>query len=347
MSQTLSRVPKQKLYQYSFISQAMLLHGVLLGTHCGAPGPRVCEEEAACVSQRLSALDSPAQPGPRQGARFALTVPLADGGSLSVTVAGPSEDGRELSFRGAPFPLVVFSPGFVIPRSQYNSYLERLASHGFVAVSQTARAEANHAQYRDDTSKLISWLIAPTGPSAARISGRVDGARVGLSGHSLGGMISLLTAAQDSRVQSIITIDAVDAANAPRAKDIMSAIHLPAGIPIGFLGETISKKGGAQPCTPADFNYEVLYGSTMAPRFALRFLQAAHTDFVDTPSSCFPCLFCPGGTAPKAQWRDLAVKYVTAYFLLTLGGQAEAESYLTGTEAQKDVAAGYITITKP
>jgi pimeloyl-ACP methyl ester carboxylesterase len=297
------------------------------------------------VAKSRIALSSPGQPGPRKTARFDLAVPLSGGGSLTVTVAGPSEDGRELSRTGAPFPLVVFSPGFLLGRAQYNGYLDRLASYGFVAVSQSARAEGNHPQYRDDTSKLLTWLIAPTGGSAARLAGRVDGSRIGLGGHSLGGKISLLTAAQDNRVKAVITIDPVDGQGIPLAKDTIAAIHLPSGTPLGFLGETISKSG-AQPCAPPDFNYEVLYNSTAAERFAIRFLKAAHTDFVDKPESCFPCLFCPGGTAPKSHTHELAVKYVTAYFLFTLAGETAAASYLTGTAVQKDVVAGDVTVQK-
>lgn len=329
---------------------AALLGCALLGLHCGSavpagPESEPCSDET-CVSQSQSALSSPAAAGSYRTVRFDLTVPLAGGGSLAVTVAGPTDDGRELSKTTGPLPLVVLSPGFVIGRAQYNGYLNRLASHGFIAVSQTARAEAKHAQYRDDTSKLIDWLITPTGSSASRLSGRIDRSRIGLTGHSLGGKISLLTAAADPRVKAVITIDPVDGAGAPLAKDSVGAIRLPSGIPIGFLGETISKTGGAQPCAPADSNYEVLYRSTAASRFALRFLKAAHTDFVDNPASCFPCLFCPGGTAPKAQSRDLAIKYVTAYFLWTLAGERGAETYLTGGEAEKDIAAGLVELTK-
>lgn len=331
-----------------------LVAGAAANLHCGAAesdttstqaSPCSDERDGDCLSQSRSALTSPAEPGPRKTARFDLSVPLSGGGSLAVTVTGPSDDGRELSRTGAPFPLVVLSPGFVINRSQYQSYLSRLASHGFVAVSQSARAEANHAQYRDDTSKLLTWLVSPTGSSASRIAGRIDGNRIGLTGHSLGGKISLLVAAKDPRAKAVIAIDPVDA-GAPLARDTLSAIRLPAGVPLGLLGETISKTGGSQPCAPADSNYEVLYRSTTADRFALRFLKAAHTDFVDAPGSCFPCLFCPGSLAPKAQSRDLAVKYVTAYFLWTLAGDRAAASYLTGPEAQKDVAAGLIEVTK-
>lgn len=65
---------------------------------------------------------------------------------------------------------------------------------------------------------------------------------------------------------------------------------------------------------------------------------------VSQPASCFPCLSCPGGTAPKADSHAQAVKYVTACFFSTLAGEAAAAYSLTGVEAQEDVAAGAIRV---
>lgn len=325
-----------------------LCHVLLLLGACGAQEQEIdgCQE-APCTSDPLTPTPqaagvNPGQPGARRTARFDLTVPIA-GGSLRVTITGPSDNGSALSSVGAPHPLVVFSPGFNIPRSQYTSYADRLASHGIVAVLQTARAEANHTQYRDDTRKLLDWLITPTGSDAPRVKGLLDGARIGVAGHSLGGKISLLVAAQDARVKGVLAIDPVDGGAAPQAKDQLSMIRLPAGVPLGVLGETLSKSGGLMPCTPADRNYEVLYAAAPAPVFAIRFLKAAHTDFVDRPSSgCFACLFCTGGSG-QARTRDLAVKYTAAYFLLALRRQSEVQTYLSGEEFAKDVAAGDVS----
>lgn len=151
---------KRHVSTYSYFQLAALIGCALLGAHCGAPEPSACRDEA-CLSQSRFAASAPGQPGPRTTARFDLTVPLSGGGHLAVTVAGPSEDGRKLSRIGAPFPVVVFSPGFLLGRGQYDDYLERLASHGFVAVSQAARSEANHSQYRDDTIKLLPLPVLP------------------------------------------------------------------------------------------------------------------------------------------------------------------------------------------
>jgi pimeloyl-ACP methyl ester carboxylesterase len=288
-------------------------------------------------------LPRPDAPGPRGQAGFDLQVPVG-GGNLQVTVVGPSEDGMTLSMAGAPYPLVVLSPGLTISRGQFRGYADRLASHGVLVVLQNARSEANHTQYRDDTIKLIDWMLTPTGASAGRVQGRADRDRIGVAGHSLGGKISLLVAAADPRVKAALGIDPVDGGVGmqPTAMDAVDKIRLPAGVPLAFLGETTSK-GGGMPCTPTGQNYEALYGKAPAPAFALTFVGAAHNDFVDNFAGCLTCGFCPGGTAPKTRTRDLAIKYVAAYFLWSLRDLSPYADYLSSAEMTKDIMAGYIT----
>ncbi|MCS6914688.1 MAG: hypothetical protein RMK29_09930 [Myxococcales bacterium] len=315
-----------------------------------APGDAATPPDASAADLRpapdlVAGVPDPGRPGPRRTVRFDLRVPVAPGGLLDVTVIGPSEDGRTLSRSGAPFPVVIISPGFTLPRTQFAGYGERLASHGLLAVLQKARNETDHVQYRDDTIRLLDWLGAPTGPDASRLEGRADVNRAGVCGHSLGGKISYLVAARDRRIRGVIGIDPVDGGGfgmAPTAREALPSVRLPPGIAIGFLGQTISKSG-LMPCTPADRNYEVLYAAAPAPAFAITFVGAAHNDFVDDFGSCFQCGFCPGSTAPRERTRDLAIRYVTAYFLKALAGIAGAEDYLSGEAFQRDVMSGAVT----
>lgn len=286
----------------------------------------------------------PDQPGPLRTARLDLQVPLGTRSSVETTLIGPSEDGMELSRRG-PFPLVVISPGFTLDRKQFQSYGDRLASYGIVAVLQKSRSEFNHAQYRDDTVALLDWLISPTGPDASRVAGRADKDRIGLAGHSLGGKISLLVAEKDARVKAVLGIDPVDAGT-PQARADLARIKLPLGIPLFYIGETTSKTGGLTPCTPADANYEVLYTRSPTPALAITVSGAAHNDFVDSFMRCGSCGFCPGGSAPKDRTNRLAVKYCAAYFLWALKDDPRGADYLLGAGPQRDTAAGYVTVVK-
>lgn len=279
---------------------------------------------------------NPEVAGPYRTVQFDLPVQVR-GGTTQTTIIGPSDDGKSLTSRGAPFALVVFSPGFTLDRKAYANYGQRLGSYGLITVLQKVPSELDHARYRDNTVELLDWLIRPSGMYADRVKGRIDQTRIGLAGHSLGGKIGILVAAADRRVKAYLGIDPVDA-RMPSAMDEVSKLKFASGVPVGFLGETISK-GGAVPCTPAEGNYEALYGKARAPAFAITLTGASHNDFLDTCTGLC-ALACPGSMAPAGRTNNLAVKYVTAYFLAALTGNPDAQLYLSGPPFQKDVTAG-------
>ncbi len=281
------------------------------------------------------------KPGPYKTATVEVPVFVGGGNTTNTTVIGPSDDGTTITYRGAPFPVVVLSPGFTLATSYFTNYGQRLASYGIVTVMQKVANEFSHATYRDDTVSLLDWLEKPTGSSGGSVRGRLDTTKLGLVGHSLGGTISLLVAARDTRVKALFGLDPVDSQSVP-AKGELAKIKLPVGVPLYFVGETVSK-GGGMPCSPADRNYEILFGASTAPAVAITVAGAAHNDFIDLCG--FACTLCPGSTAPKDRTNRLAVRYVTAYFLRHLRGDARAETYLSGGEIGKDIAAGYVTRT--
>ena len=280
------------------------------------------------------------KPGPFKTA--VLEVPVSvTGGTTRTTIIGPSDDGTTLTLREAPFPVVVLSPGFTLATSYFTNYGQRLASYGLIAVLQKVPNEVSHSTYRTNTIELIDWLEKPTGPDSSRVKGRLDTSKLGVVGHSLGGTISLHVAAADPRVKAVFGLDPVDSESLP-VRGLLTSIKLPTGVPIAFVGETISK-GGGMPCTPAARNYEVLFGAAPVPAFAITVVGAAHNDFLDLCG--LACSFCPGGTAMKERTNRLGVRYVTAYFLRHLRGDTRAETYLSGGELGKDIAAGYVTRT--
>ncbi len=299
-------------------------------------------EPASAVDLGGSGFD-PGVAGPEQTVSFDLQVTVPEG-PIRLTVIGPSDDGKEITLRDAPHPVVVLSPGFTIDRKEYTHYGTRLASYGLVAVLQDSGNEFNHAAYRDGTIALLDWLTSPTGTDATRLMGRLDLTRLGLAGHSLGGKISVLVAAQDTRVKALFGIDPVDG-NTPPALPVVGKIALPTGIPIAFVGETTSEIG-TPPCAPAGENYAAFYSDAPSPAFAITVAGAAHGDFVDNFALCLTCGFCPGGTAPKSRTNALAVKYAAAYFLWALAGDARARDYFTSAAFQSDIALGYITFVQ-
>ena len=312
----------------------------------GADGPTV--DLAADLAPPKSS--DPDHAGSRQVARFDLQVPLGGGlfSSLATTVYGPSDDGKSLAAQGAPFPTVIFSPGFMVDRNGYAYYAQRLASHGFVVVTQSYRNAGDHNGDVADTIALLTWLIKPTGPEAGKIAGKIDGFRVGLTGHSLGGKVSTLTASRDARVRAVFGIDPVDGAKPPFGQPQPSAITALAGYKgaTGWLGETISAMGMlGQSCAPAGENYQKFYQASPAPSFAITFPGADHMDFLDD-ANCLLCGLCGQGKANPPDTHRLAMKYTTAFFRRHLLGDLAADDVLSGARFAADAATGAVTLEK-
>lgn len=125
-----------------------------------------------------------------------------------------------------PFPLVVFSHGSGGVRYQSYFLTEALASRGFVVVApdhvgnttfdslfDTSAPFAQVAVDRPlDVSLVISRMLERSADPADDFSGRVDGDRIGVAGHSFGGFIALASASgyadvpADPRVDAIVPI---------------------------------------------------------------------------------------------------------------------------------------------
>lgn len=119
-----------------------------------------------------------------------------------------------------PFPLVVFSHGHGAVRYQSTYYTVVLASHGYVVVSPDHEGDTLAEAVRSglypvtqgilDRPADVSFLIDQQDPRYAipvagdPLAGLVDLSRVGVTGHSFGGLTSLRVAALDSRVKAIV-----------------------------------------------------------------------------------------------------------------------------------------------
>jgi dienelactone hydrolase len=143
-----------------------------------------------------------------------------------------------------PFPVVIFSHGGGIPVLYYTAIIENLVSHGYVVaavehtfdggtvvfpdgriVSQSGwdedakrskeeRAAFHAARHRvgaQDNSFVLHQLekINTSGlrGAPASLQGRLDTKRVGAVGHSLGGMVSVVSVREDKRFRIGLNLD--------------------------------------------------------------------------------------------------------------------------------------------
>jgi dienelactone hydrolase len=254
-----------------------------------------------------------------------------------------------------PFPVVVFTHGFMLSPALYASYGDHLASWGYAVVMPelpgSMMAPTTHRELKELLRGLLDWIDAegdnPSGPFA----GRADPTRLGLAGHSMGGKISLLVATEDARPRAVFGVDPLDAAGGPFGGDpvdypsvtpeLMPAI----AVPLGLLGETVNATGGTfgQACAPAEDNFQQYYQHAVSPALEIEVLGANHMSFLDNPDCGLTCSMCSAGTDDPAVTRAVTRRYLTAIFEVFVRGDAAYRPYLDGAAIAADVTAGLIT----
>jgi len=259
--------------------------------------------------------------GPEQYTTMQMTA-TGSGKSIPITVYVPATAGAR--------PLVVVSSGLQQPGAAYAPYAKRLASWGIIAVTRDDPGVLSQSQaVADDIAFVVGWL-----PGA--LSGRVDSGKVGLAGHSRGGMASLLAAegALAGKLAGFFGIDPVD--NSGGAAMSLGTI----AIPSVFLGETTDGggSGGSMACAPSDQNYDVLWHAAPSPSLEITAVGADHTEFED-PASCSFCTFCTKGSADGAAVLRYSTRYLMSFFARTLYGDTRIDATLN---TAGDVAAGLV-----
>lgn len=118
-----------------------------------------------------------------------------EGVKLAANVVAPTDTGRD-------YPVIVLPTSWAMPQIEYIAQAKKLAEKGYVIVSYNVRGfwqsggEIEVAGPKDiaDARKVIDWALANTA---------ADPELIGMAGISYGAGISLLTAAQDDRVDAV------------------------------------------------------------------------------------------------------------------------------------------------
>lgn len=164
---------------------------------------------------------------------------------------------RDARVRPGRYPLVVFSHGNGGTRHQNTFWCDYLASHGYIIVSadHTGNARmtiidgrvipydgnerANSAKDRPkDVSFLLDQMINWDKGSDARFKGRIDTARVCVSGMSFGSFTSIWAADQDSRFKAVLAMSG--------APDSHTNLTIPSLRMLGAEDRTLGPGGNAR-----------------------------------------------------------------------------------------------------
>jgi dienelactone hydrolase len=168
----------------------------------------------------------PVPSGPRAVGQTELVLQDSRGQSMPVTIWYPATTSAPNAPLDAqtPAPVILYSPGWAGRRTQSSIQAENLASHGFVVVgcddfstnaslelgSDAAMAATIERAGRDvvaQAGRLLEVLRALAAGQPALLAGRLDLARVGVLGYSLGGPAGLTAALQDPRIVAVLSLD--------------------------------------------------------------------------------------------------------------------------------------------
>lgn len=217
--------------------------------------------------------DAPASPDRRMAVE--VWYPAAP------STTSPEQRDVPIDATGGPYPLIIFAHGFTAFRRQSASYMQQLASHGYIVASP------DFPQSRSDTpggprisavldqpadvSFVIDEMLKRGAPSGSGpFSGAIDADKIGMTGHSLGGLTTMLTAygpLRDPRIKAIAPISPVGCFLPPNAG---AGVSLPVMV-IGGSRERI--------VDPSTMRFA--YDGASSPKYWVQIIGADHIRFAD------------------------------------------------------------------
>jgi fermentation-respiration switch protein FrsA (DUF1100 family) len=190
--------------------------------------------------------------------------------------AGADVAGAPPSRQSGPYPLIVFAHGFDSTPDVYGGLLDALASAGYVVAAPAfPRAlrggpldEDDLASEPGDISFVIGRLLSVSA-SPGLLAGLVAAARIGVAGHSDGGVAALgvgfNTCCRDGRVTAVV-LGSADEQTFP------SGSYFPPGSP-----PMLVIQGDHDPINPPADSRQ-LFADGRTPKYLLWLLDAGHLE---------------------------------------------------------------------
>jgi predicted dienelactone hydrolase len=229
-----------------------------------------------------------------------------------------------------PLPIIMFSHGSGGTPYQSTYYTRHLASHGFVVVApphpgntlvdclpctDTGALLDSYRNRPDDITFVLDALLARSADPGSLFYNALDAGRVGISGHSFGGLDTLRLAGSDSRFSAALAM-------APPGGSGIGQERMDIEVPIMIMGSGLDN---VAPLAEQQGYFDSI-GPDGPPHFLLALLLGGHLSFADV---CLPEI---DGCGPDALDQDRAHElidlYATAFFKTYLAGESGYESYL-------------------
>ncbi|MFM7203948.1 MAG: alpha/beta hydrolase family protein [Myxococcota bacterium] len=300
------------------------------------------------------AAQNPSKPGPYTVKSVEL-LEDRDGVMTNFDLYMPATAGR--------YPAVVLGHGFSQHKAYQADNAMHLASWGFVVLVPTFSSYSDHEANGAEMLDLLDWLISSANPYRSL----VDETRLGLAGHSAGGLATTVAAGLDAQtsnmVSAVMGLDPVDASNLglTYAKTIAAPLFYIVGI-----SYKCNSNGNSQTMYSAvptntdkmylriptsvhcDFNTQGLdeaCSPDAKPARPLKVIRLLATQGWDAGYEAATAGSCAvdGMTADRSLELGIIHEYLAAWFLSNLADQTWAAAWLyDGAEVTRDVNAGLV-----
>ncbi len=217
--------------------------------------------------------------------RSLLWYPAAPG---APSFPDPAARDIDADASDGPYPLVVYSHGFMSFKEEGDYLVKHLVSHGYVVIAAdfpfTNIAAPGGPDLYDvvnqpgDVSFLIDTVLAWNATAGHRLEGVVDAESIGLTGLSLGGLTTLLTSyhpeLRDPRIDAAAPI-------ASPSDFFAREFYENARVPLLFILSELDA------IVDFEASGEVAYENAGTPLYFVRFFAASHTGWSGLAASIF------------------------------------------------------------
>lgn len=273
-----------------------------------------------------------AQEPSAQGSQATMRVDLgrdvqdAYGNKSTVEVVLPQNPSQR-------YPTVLFLHGWFTVPSWYESLIENMASRGFaVAIyNQVNRLELGLEKWVEGAEHAVDAIFAASNDPTSPVYGQLDLSRFGLVGHSYGGATSIVIAANDPRVKSVVALAPGSNEGSSRQLLIREAARL--RVPTLVIGCEFD------PIVPARrFAWPAFQAMPQANRLYVEISRAEHNNFMDFGRYGF-WVFRPltrrfAFTLRPREHKRISRNYSNAWLDHYLAGRADTQGWVDGLKAR-------------
>jgi predicted dienelactone hydrolase len=246
------------------------------------------------------------EPGRFAAGFRSVTITRANNTTLTARLYYPATvAGQNANFdaSAAPAPAITFGHGFFQAVTNYDSTLRHLATHGFVVIAPDSESGLfpSHQNFANDLRECLTYFEQQNSSPSSFLFGKINTAKFGASGHSMGGGASVLAAAADARIKALANLAAAE--TNPSATAAMANVNVPFSL--------IS--GSEDSIVPVSSNGQAMYNAGGAPKILPVIQGGFHCGFMDV--SVFGC---DSGNLARATQLSFTRRLLTEFFTLYL-----------------------------